>query len=65
MSLISSHNVNVSDKIVQKIKKNTHYMSKDFFFLNCAVYEIMWKNIVQPGLLHIYNMAHALSMLDT
>jgi len=20
-----------------------------FFFENCAVYEIMWKNIVQPG----------------
>ena len=24
-------------------------MFNTFFFENCAVYEIMWKNIVQPG----------------
>ena len=29
--------------------QNTHYMSNDFFFFeNRAVYEIMWKNIVEP-----------------
>ena len=33
---------NVSDKIVEKIKRRT-------LFLNRADYEIMWKNIVQPG----------------
>ena len=38
---------NVSDKVVEKIK--THFMLNNiFFFLNRAVYEIMWKNMVQP-----------------
>jgi hypothetical protein len=38
---------NVSDKIVEKIK--THLSSSVIFFLNRAVYEIMWKVIVQRG----------------
>ena len=32
-------------KIVEKIK--THF-TFNFFFENSAVYEIMWKNMVQP-----------------
>jgi hypothetical protein len=38
---------NVSDKIIMKIK--THIMCLGtFFFENRAVYEIMWKNFVDP-----------------
>jgi len=33
-------------KIVEKIK--THCVSYNFFSKNRAVYEIMWKNMVQP-----------------
>jgi len=33
-------------KVVEKIK--THFVPITFFFENRAVYEIMWKNIVQP-----------------
>ena len=33
-------------EVVEKIK--THFIFNYFFFLNCAIYEIMWKN-VQPG----------------
>jgi len=35
-----------------------------FFFENHAVYEIMWKNIVESGMPRD-NMAHAHCMLDT
>ena len=28
--------------------QNTHFMLKTFFFENRAVYEVMWKNVVQP-----------------
>jgi len=31
-----------------KESQNTHFMFKNFFF-NLAIYEIMWKNMVQPG----------------
>jgi hypothetical protein len=34
-------------KVVEKIK--THFVFKNFFFENRAVYEIMWKNIVERG----------------
>ena len=37
---------NVSDKSGRE-NQNTHFMFSNFFFLNCAVYEIMWKNIVE------------------
>jgi hypothetical protein len=37
-------------KFVEKIK-NTHFYLV-FFYLNRAVYEIMWKNTVQPGRPH-------------
>ena len=48
---------NVSDKSCREIQ-NTHFMFNNFFSENCAVYEIMWKNILQP------DTAHALCMLD-
>jgi hypothetical protein len=39
---------NISDKVVEKIK--THLMFSNFlFFENHAVYEQMWKDIVEPG----------------
>jgi hypothetical protein len=34
-------------KFVEKIK--THFVFNNFFFLNSCVYEITWKNIVEPG----------------
>jgi hypothetical protein len=37
---------NVSDKVVEKIK--THSLCSITFFANRAVYEIMWKNMVEP-----------------
>jgi len=38
---------NVSDKVVGKII--THILCKAiFFFENRSIYEIMWKNIVEP-----------------
>ena len=40
---------NISDKSCRE-NQNNYFMSKnDFFFENRAVYEIMWKNILQPG----------------
>jgi hypothetical protein len=38
---------NVSDEVVEEIK--THILYPMTFFENNAVYEIMWKNTVQPG----------------
>jgi len=37
---------NVSAKFVEKLETN---VSSNFFFENCAFYEIMWKNIVEWG----------------
>jgi hypothetical protein len=37
---------NVSEKIVEKIK--THISCSVIFSENRAVYEIMWKNMVEP-----------------
>jgi hypothetical protein len=34
-------------KAVEKIK--THFLFSNFFFENRAVYEVMWKNMVQRG----------------
>jgi hypothetical protein len=33
-------------KVVEKIKAHILY---PIIFFNCAVYEIRWKNIVEPG----------------
>jgi hypothetical protein len=35
--------------VIQKIKTHILCSTTFFFFENLAVYEIMWKNIVQPG----------------
>jgi len=43
-------------KIVEKIK--THILYSETVFENRAVYEVMWKNIVERGRPQI-NMAHA------
>jgi len=53
-------------KFMEEIKPNI-LCSIFFFSENRAVYEIMWKNIVQPArpMVTIYNMAHALCMLDS
>jgi len=43
---------NISEKKNCRENQNTHFMFSTFFFLsffNSAVYEIMWKNIVEPG----------------
>jgi hypothetical protein len=37
---------NVLDKFIEKIKAHI-YVQKPLF-KNCAVYEIMWKNVVDP-----------------
>ena len=38
---------NISDKSCRE-NKNTHFMFNKFFSESGAVYEIMWKNVVQP-----------------
>ena len=40
--------INVSHKRCSRENQNTHFMSIQIFFLKRAVYEIMWKNTVQP-----------------
>jgi len=40
---------NVPDKICRE-NRNTHFVLSNFFFENRAVYEIMWKNIVERGM---------------
>jgi len=40
---------NVSDKLCSE-NQNAHFMfSNIFFFENCAIYEKMWKNIIDRG----------------
>jgi len=50
-------------KLVEKIKTHILYLVTFFFFLNCAIYEILWKNIVEPERLHD-DVVHAHCMLD-
>jgi hypothetical protein len=38
-------------KVLEKVE--THFMFKTFIFENRALYDIMWKNIVDPGRPHI------------
>ena len=40
---------NVSDTSCREIRK-THFMFSNFFFENRTVYEIMWKNVLQPDM---------------
>jgi hypothetical protein len=44
--------------------KSTHFTFNNLFFENCAVYEIMWKNVVPAGQATDDNMAHAHCVLD-
>jgi hypothetical protein len=53
---------NVSKETVEKLK--THILYFVTFFENRVIYEIMWKNIVDPDRPHD-NTAHAHYMLDT
>jgi hypothetical protein len=40
--------INISDRRCKE-NKNVHLMFNKFVSKNCAVYEIMWKNIVQQS----------------
>ena len=52
--LNSSKNEIMSQTKVWRENQNTHSMLKNFFFSkNHAVYEITWKNIVEPGRPHM------------
>jgi len=50
-------------KFVEKIK--THFMFSNFFWKIAPFYEIMWKNIVEPGQATDNNMVHAHCRLNT
>ena len=39
---------NVSEKKICR-ESQTQFVFNNFYFESCAVYEIMWKNLVQPG----------------
>jgi hypothetical protein len=51
-------------KVLEKIKTRILYSTTSFSD-NRAVYEIMWKNIMEPGQATVDSMAHACCMLDT
>jgi hypothetical protein len=53
---------NVSETFVEKIR--THFFVSRIFYEHFALYEIMWKNILEPDVTED-NMAHAHCMLDT
>ena len=38
---------NVSGKNCRE-NQNTHFVQKVFFFFNCAIYEVLWKIMVEP-----------------
>jgi TFIIF-interacting CTD phosphatase-like protein len=48
ISLSSFRMGNVTDKICTE-NQSTHSVVRNSFFENCAIYEIMWKNIVEWG----------------
>jgi len=60
ISLISSYNEKFSDKICREKKP---FYSVTFFFEILAVYDIMWKSIVEPGKPQD-SMAHSHRMLN-
>jgi hypothetical protein len=53
----------VADKSCKKI--HTHVLCPITFFLNRAVYELLWKKYCRAGQATDDNMAHAHCMLDT
>jgi hypothetical protein len=40
--------INISDKVVEKIKTHVLCSINFFFSENRAVYDIMWKNMIEP-----------------
>jgi hypothetical protein len=40
---------NVSDKCCNRNQNTLFVSSNSFYTENCTVYEIMWKNVVQPA----------------
>ena len=50
---------NVSDNSNTE-NQNTHFYKQQFFFENCAVYEITWKNIVQLGRPQMYTLVSSM-----
>jgi len=56
---------NVSDRSCREDQSTYSVFSNFFFSENCAVYEIMWNNVVAPaGHKWQYNKVHVLYMLD-
>jgi hypothetical protein len=52
--------------VVEKKSEHTFYVQELFVcFENRVVYEIMWKNIVEPGDATHGNMVHSHCVLDT
>jgi hypothetical protein len=48
--------INISDKVAEN--QNTHFTFNNIlFFKNRVVYEIMWKNIIQPDRRGLFNNA--------
>jgi hypothetical protein len=45
-------------------KMETHFTFSNFFFLNREVYEIMWRNIVEPEMPQMKITAHGHYMLN-
>jgi len=43
---------NVAEKCCRE-NQNTHFMFNKFFYKNFAIYEIMWENMVEPGMLQM------------
>ena len=54
---------NVSDKFVEKTKM--HFLFSALFFENRSLYEIICKNVADPGEFTDDNTEHAHCMLDT
>jgi hypothetical protein len=52
MSLSSFFELEMFQKKLYRKSKHKFYVQK-FFFKNSTVYEIMWKNLVQPGKPHM------------
>jgi hypothetical protein len=67
--LIVSHSVllrlrNVSDKCCRE-NQSMHFMFNNYFFENCAIYEIMRKDTVELGSPRDDNMMHVQCIMDT
>jgi len=54
---------NVSDNIYRD-NQNTHFLFNNYFFVKCAVCEIVWNKYFTSGQATDDNMAHAHCLLD-